>query len=188
MNGFLLMQHQFAWHTLTRVVHLLSSQWYIFLQDLVPESCCRIIGHSHHYRESFTCNFLGLSVGVELPPHVVASEHHILLDILPPLTRHYSRSIENLQVVSNVSSNMAVMGRGSPGGRDLLSNYKLMVYSALPRVTEQKCMTSCCFFPGLWVLELFLLIPQIHCFFSDCCPCCQVKLYLILLWTRHYTI
>ena len=113
------------------------------MQDLVPECCCRIVGYSHTYKESFTCNFLGLTVGVELPPHVVASEHHILLDILPPLTRHYSRSIENLShQVGSVSGGVAMMGSGSPVGMDLLSNYKLMVYSALPRVPEQKCMTK----------------------------------------------
>ena len=73
------------------------------------------------YQESFHCNFLGLSVGVELPAHVVTSEHHILLDILPPLTR------------------LSVSPLSSSADDDPLGQYKLMVYSALPRVPEQKC-------------------------------------------------
>lgn len=97
------------------------------LKDLVPECCCRIISFSSSYKEPFVCNFLGLSVGVELPPHVVASELHVLLDILPPLGRHYSR----------------LSGDGSPQRQtspepDPLKHYKLMVYSAAQRLTEQK--------------------------------------------------
>ena len=88
----------------------------------MPDVCCRIVAFSSVYQESFSCNFLGLSVGVELPAHVVASEHHILLDILPPLSRPVS-----------------------PGTEDPLGTYKLMVYSALPRVAEPKC--ECMFTP-----------------------------------------
>lgn len=54
-------------------------------QVLLPENCCQIIGFSSKYQESFRCNFLGLSVGVNLPEHIVNSEFHVLLDILPPL-------------------------------------------------------------------------------------------------------
>ena len=92
-------------------------------QELVPEVCCRIVGFSVCYQESFHCNFLGLSVGVELPAHVVASEHHILLDILPPLSQ--------------------LSPQFSPPDQDPLGQYKLMVYSALPRVPEQKCECVC---------------------------------------------
>ena len=72
------------------------------------------------------CNFIGLSVGVELPPHVVASDLHVLLDILPPLRRHYSKLNDDpypLQLQD----------------LDPLRNYKLMVYSAAQRLQEQKC-------------------------------------------------
>lgn len=96
--------------------------WYVCIQDLVPESCCRIISFSSSYKEPFVCNFLGLSVGAELPPHVVASELHVLLDILPPLGRHYSLNEEEV-----------------PPQADPLRHYKLMVYSAAPRLPEQKC-------------------------------------------------
>lgn len=54
-------------------------------QELIPDSCCRIIGFSTKYVESYLCEFLGLSVGVNLPKHIVDSEFHVLLDILPPL-------------------------------------------------------------------------------------------------------
>ena len=96
------------------------------VQDLVPESCCHIVSFSSSYKEPFVCNFLGLSVGVELPPHVVASELHVLLDILPPLGRHYSKLSEDLpQQQQQVP--------------DPLKHYKLMVYSAAQRISEQKC-------------------------------------------------
>ena len=75
------------------------------------------------------CNFLGLSVGVELPPHVVASELHVLLDILPPLGRHYSRLSGELPQSP---------GEGTAELADPLKYYKLMVYSAAQRLTEQK--------------------------------------------------
>lgn len=94
------------------------------LKDLVPACCCRIVSCSSFYKEPFICNFLGLSVGVELPPHVVASELHVLLDILPPLGRHYSRLSEEVVEVSPEP--------------DPLKHYKLMVYSAAPRMAEQK--------------------------------------------------
>ena len=54
-------------------------------QELLPANCCHIVGFSSKYQESFRCNFLGLSVGVNLPGHIVDSEFHVLLDILPPL-------------------------------------------------------------------------------------------------------
>lgn len=100
------------------------------LQDLVPASCCRIVGFSQSYKESFVCNFLGLMVGVELPPHIVGSELHVLLDILPPLKRHYSRSAED-------SGEREQQQPGVPE-EDPLQSYKLMVYSAAPRVSEQR--------------------------------------------------
>lgn len=99
------------------------------LKDLVPESCCRIVGFSSAYKEPFVCNFLGLSVGVELPPHVVASELHVLLDILPPLGRHYSRVNEEVSLP---------LSRQASPEPDPLRYYKLMVYSAAARLTEQK--------------------------------------------------
>lgn len=94
------------------------------LKDLVPESCSSIVSFSSVYKEPFVCNFLGLSVGVELPPHVVASELHVLLDILPPLRRHYSKLNEESTTTPDA---------------DLLRHYKLMVYSAAQRLPEQKC-------------------------------------------------
>ena len=54
-------------------------------QELLPANCCNIVGFSSSYQESYRCNFLGLSVGVNLPEHIVNSEFHVLLDILPPL-------------------------------------------------------------------------------------------------------
>lgn len=99
----------------------------------MPESCCRIVGFSEDYKEPFLCNFLGLSVGVELPAHVIASDQHVLLDILPPLNRHYSKySKEELR-----TRQLLMMDEDSKG-RDPLQNYKLMVYTAQPRAPEQR--------------------------------------------------
>ena len=58
------------------------------MQELLPANCCSIVGFSNSYQESYRCNFLGLSVGVNLPQHIVESEFHVLLDILPPLKVH----------------------------------------------------------------------------------------------------
>lgn len=108
-------------------------------QDLVPESCCRIVGFSDEYKEPFLCNFLGLSVGVELPAHVVASDQHVLLDILPPLKRdhtHYSQEELRTRQLLMVGGDGKGAGQGT--GKDPLQNYKLMVYTAQPRSLEQK--------------------------------------------------
>lgn len=53
------------------------------IQDLVPEKCCRIVAFSQTYKESFVCNFLGLSSTVEIPKHVISSDMHVVVDILP---------------------------------------------------------------------------------------------------------
>ena len=97
------------------------------------------MGFSPTYEESYVCNFLGLAVGVELPAHIVASELHVLLDILPPLRRHYSRvdpgEREGEMEGEREAEAVAVV--------DPLWSYKLMVYSAQQRTVEQRCRTSC---------------------------------------------
>ena len=72
-------------------------------------------------------------MGVELPGHVIASDQHVLLDILPPLKRHFSSySKEELR------TRQLLMMDAEVKGRDPLQNYKLMVYTAQPRAPEQK--------------------------------------------------
>ena len=96
------------------------------------------MGFSPTYEESYVCNFLGLAVGVELPAHIVASELHVLLDILPPLRRHYSRVDpgEREEVEGEKETEpVAVMNP--------LWSYKLMVYSAQQRTVEQRCRAWC---------------------------------------------
>ena len=95
-------------------------------QDLVPDSCCRIVGFSQSYKESFVCNFLGLAVGVELPRHIVASDIHVHLDILPPLNSKSSGSPREIHYEEG-------------GASDPLQSYKLQVNSARQRTAETKC-------------------------------------------------
>ena len=95
-------------------------------QDLVPDSCCRIVGFSQSYKESFTCNFLGLSVGVELPHHIVASDLHVHLDILPPLNSTSRGSPREPHYEDGEHS-------------DPLQSYKLQVNSTRQRTAETKC-------------------------------------------------
>ena len=83
------------------------------------------------------CNFLGLSVGVELPAHVIASDQHVLLDILPPLRRdHAHYSCEEQQMRQGTTADGE--GKGAGSWKDPLQNYKLIVYTAQPRSPEQK--------------------------------------------------
>jgi len=89
---------------------------------------------------------------VELPPHIVASELHVLLDILPPLRRHYSREDPRQRE------------RSPSAAVDALWNYKLMVYSAQQRTVEQKCVcVQVCVCGGsierCWFCSPFLLGP-----------------------------
>ena len=53
-------------------------------KDLVPEKCCQIVAFSPTYREPFVCNFLGLSSSTEIPKHVMSSDQHVVVEILPP--------------------------------------------------------------------------------------------------------
>ena len=104
----------------------------------MPECCCRIIGYSEEYKEPFVCNFLGLSVGVQLPAHVIASDQHILLDILPPLKRQGGAGArEEVRSRQQQQQLMVVEGESS-NDHDPLQNYKLMVYTAQPRPPEQR--------------------------------------------------
>ena len=73
-------------------------------QELLPANCCNIVGFSSKYQESFRCNFLGLSVGVNLPKHIVDSEFHVLLDILPPLRVSGSDRERERETASSSSS------------------------------------------------------------------------------------
>ena len=96
------------------------------------------MGFSPTYEESYVCNFLGLAVGVELPPHIVASELHVLLDILPPLRRHYSRVEGEREMEKEREREREVCAVVDP-----LWSYKLMVYSAQQRTVEQRCRCMC---------------------------------------------
>ena len=136
----------------------------------MPECCCRIVGYSEEYKEPFVCNFLGLSVGVQLPAHVIASDQHVLLDILPPLKRQGGGGGGKLSREEVKSRQQLVMVEGE-SGRDPLKDYKLMVYTAQPRAPEQRSepnsMTSC-----RWNVrdDSLTLIEHYFFSFSSCVP------------------
>ena len=57
------------------------------LAELLPSKCCKAVPYSNAYIESYrySCNFLGLAVGVQLPDSLVSSSDYVILDVLPPL-------------------------------------------------------------------------------------------------------
>ena len=90
---------------------------------------------------------------MQLPGHVIASDQHVLLDILPPLKRGEGGgggvgggaklSREERRSRQQQQSWVIVEGHGERGGEgetatDPLKNYKLMVYTAQPRAPEQR--------------------------------------------------
>ena len=87
---------------------------------------------------------------MQLPGHVIASDQHVLLDILPPLKRGEGGvgggggaklSREEIRSRQQQQSWVIVEGHGEGEGEtatDPLKNYKLMVYTAQPRAPEQR--------------------------------------------------
>ena len=62
------------------------------LATLIPDRCCRTVVYSTGYDESYryTCNLLGLAVGIEVPDPVFNAKDCVILDIYPPLEDSYS--------------------------------------------------------------------------------------------------
>ncbi|XP_032241898.1 folliculin [Nematostella vectensis] len=52
------------------------------LKDLIPSGCVSCVSYSNVYKDSWRCNFLGLSPEVEIPAHVLSSELFVLLDVI----------------------------------------------------------------------------------------------------------
>nr|XP_054499756.1 folliculin isoform X2 [Agelaius phoeniceus] len=50
-------------------------------QTMLPIGCVRIIPYSEQYEEAYRCNFLGLSPHVHIPPHILASEFAVLVEV-----------------------------------------------------------------------------------------------------------
>ena len=67
----------------SKTLNLISAfvHWLINLpfQTLLPKGCCKVIGWSDTYIDSWRCNFLGLKPGVEIPKHV---ELYVALDVV----------------------------------------------------------------------------------------------------------
>ena len=95
-------------------------------QDLVPEKCCQIVAFSQSYKESFVCNFLGLSATAEIPKHVMSSDLHVVVNI---------QSVARMGGGARTGRGQGGEGeeRGSP-----LSGYRLVVQSS-SKSSDSKC-------------------------------------------------
>ncbi|NXM87732.1 FLCN protein, partial [Oenanthe oenanthe] len=77
-----------AWHVLmgnqviwkAQDVDLVQSAFDV-LRTMLPIGCVRIIPYSEQYEEAYRCNFLGLSPHVQIPPHILASEFAVLVEV-----------------------------------------------------------------------------------------------------------
>ncbi|XP_036248561.1 folliculin [Molothrus aeneus] len=77
-----------AWHVLmgnqviwkAQDMDLVQSAFDV-LRTMLPIGCVRIIPYSEQYEEAYRCNFLGLSPHVQIPPHILASEFAVLVEV-----------------------------------------------------------------------------------------------------------
>ncbi|XP_054499753.1 folliculin [Agelaius tricolor] len=77
-----------AWHVLmgnqviwkAQDMDLVQSAFDV-LRTMLPIGCVRIIPYSEQYEEAYRCNFLGLSPHVHIPPHILASEFAVLVEV-----------------------------------------------------------------------------------------------------------
>ncbi|KAL9835791.1 folliculin isoform 1-T2 [Geothlypis trichas] len=77
-----------AWHVLmgnqviwkAQDMDLVQSAFDV-LRTMLPIGCVRIIPYSQQYEEAYRCNFLGLSPHVQIPPHILASEFAVLVEV-----------------------------------------------------------------------------------------------------------
>ncbi|XP_069066160.1 folliculin [Pleurodeles waltl] len=73
-----LMGNQVIWKGQDR--DLIQSAFQV-LQAMLPVGCVRTIPYSEQYEETYRCNFLGLSQHVQIPPHILASEFAVIVDV-----------------------------------------------------------------------------------------------------------
>ncbi|KAM7007603.1 folliculin [Ammospiza nelsoni] len=77
-----------AWHVLmgnqviwkAQDVDLVQSAFDV-LRTMLPIGCVRIIPYSEQYEEAYRCNFLGLGPHVQIPPHILASEFAVIVEV-----------------------------------------------------------------------------------------------------------
>ncbi|XP_016157485.1 PREDICTED: folliculin [Ficedula albicollis] len=77
-----------AWHVLmgnqviwkAQDMDLVQSAFDV-LRTMLPIGCVRVIPYSDQYEEAYRCNFLGLSPHVQIPPHILASEFAVLVEV-----------------------------------------------------------------------------------------------------------
>ena len=104
----------------TTVVSILT-----ILADLLPAKCCRAVPYSTIYLESYpyTCNLLGLNVGVEVPDQVANGPNCVILDIFPPL----EDSLSPIPSTPTPSTTSSSSGESSSVRLDRLCKYKFLL-------------------------------------------------------------
>ncbi|CAB4035169.1 folliculin-like, partial [Paramuricea clavata] len=79
------------------------------LKILIPSRCFKCVPYSDVYKESWTCNFLGLKTDTEIPTHILESHLYTLMDIKEQFNsseqtsnnpfKHYSFEIRGKELV-----------------------------------------------------------------------------------------
>lgn len=70
------------------------------LKLLLPKGCFRPIFFSQEYQDSWKCNFLGLPLSVDPPPHVKTSQLHILMDVTSSVENSHNLADYSCQLES----------------------------------------------------------------------------------------
>uniref|UniRef100_A0A480W9D1 Folliculin n=1 Tax=Sus scrofa TaxID=9823 RepID=A0A480W9D1_PIG len=112
-----------AWHVLmgnqviwkSRDADLVHSAFEV-LRTMLPVGCVRVIPYSGQYEEAYRCNFLGLSPHVHIPPHVLASEFAVIVEVhAAPRSSLHPAACEDDQSLSKYEF---VVTSGSPVAAD----------------------------------------------------------------------
>ncbi|KAK3089739.1 hypothetical protein FSP39_006103 [Pinctada imbricata] len=95
------------------------------LKPLLPKGCCRMIGYSNMYEESWRCNFLGLTPDVTIPKHIMSNEAFVLLDITPLSEEEAPDFPADIDSLNRYSFNMASPSKLSEKTPSVLQKMKM---------------------------------------------------------------
>ena len=109
------------------------------LATLIPERCCRTVVYSTGYDESYryTCNLLGLAVGIEVPDLVFNAKDCVIMDIYPPLEDSFSTPSPPSSTSSSSSGNESARSERLIKYKFLVSNKPSSDKPAQPTLLQQ---------------------------------------------------